>query len=85
MTSNAYREGLKARSYSENPYSKSSQDHEDFHAGFTQKIRRGYTPPPQFDDGDKQYRPSELKGSKLVNNTDLNKPKINSYAEARKK
>lgn len=37
------------------------------------------------DDGDKRYRPSELKGSKLVNNTDLNMPKINSYAEARKK
>ena len=84
MLSKAYNEGLKARSYSENPYGKSSQEHEDFHAGFTQRIRRGYNPPPQFDE-ERWYRPSELKGSRLVKNTDLVNPKYNSYAEAKKK
>lgn len=83
MLSKAYHEGLTAHSYNENPYGKSCQEHEDFHAGFTQRIRRGYNPPPQFDEI--LNRPSELKGSRLVQNINSVNPKYNSYAEAKKK
>lgn len=84
MLSKAYHEGLKAHSYNENPYERSYQEHEDFHAGFTQRIRRGYNLPLQFDE-EILYRSSELKGSRIVINTKSVNPKYNSYAEAKMK
>jgi hypothetical protein len=42
MVSEAYQQGLKSDSYDENPYQAKTQEFEDFNAGHTQRIRRGF-------------------------------------------
>lgn len=85
MVSKAYREGLKANSYSDNPYDKKSGEYDDFERGQTQKIKRSpcgafISQSGPIGEGGKYH---ELKGSRFLEV----KPKfqLNSYAEARKK
>lgn len=85
MPSDAYREGLRAKSYDDNPHEVGSKDHEDFYAGFTQRIRRGYTPPGQHNIawGHLESRDNSLAGSRFVNHDTA--PKENTYAKAKGK
>ena len=83
MPSEAWRKGQKADSYSDNPYKENTQEFEDFHAAFTQKIRRGFNPKSNYEFNPTFYVPystGSYKGSEVVK-----KSKGNSYKLAKGK
>ena len=85
MTTEAYKQGMAAKSYKDNPHKLGTQDHEDFNAGFSQRIRRGFTPREQnrIQWGHMESHENSISGSRVISNTIP--PKENSYAKARGK
>lgn len=85
MTTEAYKQGMSAKSYNDNPHQFGTQDHEDFNAGFSQRIRRGYTPPEQnsIQWGHLESHQNTISGSRFVSNKIPEKE--NAYAKAKGK
>ena len=86
MPSEAYSKGMRAKSYSDNPYHENSHEFDEFERGFTQKLKR--QPESSFENGLDcgvgfyNYSGSSS-GSRVIENTI--RPKENAYAAAKKK
>lgn len=85
MVSKAYKEGLTAGSYCENPYDKNTIQYDDFERGQTQKIKRSPCNALDSQSGPigEEVEYHDLKGSRFL--IEKSKLHMNAYADARKK